>query len=118
FHVQGRTVVRRRVEPVRRGSLSRAQGEGDAARPDADRGAPRAEHDTLCESGHEQVRAEVHPRLGDGVRSVATQYESEPMIMTHHPLTVDRLKREDGAALIIALMATMLLTALGMTLVL
>jgi len=40
------------------------------------------------------------------------------VIMTPRPHTVDRLKREDGAALIIALMATMLLTALGMTLVL
>jgi hypothetical protein len=38
--------------------------------------------------------------------------------MTAHPATLDRLKREDGTALIIALMATMLLTALGMTLVL
>jgi Tfp pilus assembly protein PilX len=38
--------------------------------------------------------------------------------MTDRSATLDRLKREEGAALIIALMATMLLTALGMTLVL
>jgi hypothetical protein len=38
--------------------------------------------------------------------------------MTAQPATLDRLKREEGTALIIALMATMLLTALGMTLVL
>jgi hypothetical protein len=38
--------------------------------------------------------------------------------MTDRLATIDRLKREDGTALIIALMATMLLTALGMTLVL
>lgn len=38
--------------------------------------------------------------------------------MTPRPTTLDRLQREDGTALIIALMATMLLTALGMTLVL
>jgi hypothetical protein len=36
----------------------------------------------------------------------------------HRPPTIDRLRREEGTALIIALMATMLLTALGMTLVL
>jgi Tfp pilus assembly protein PilX len=39
-------------------------------------------------------------------------------MMTAQPATLARLKREDGTALIIALMATMLLTALGMTLVL
>jgi PilX N-terminal len=38
--------------------------------------------------------------------------------MTDRHATIDRLKREEGTALIIALMATMLLTALGMTLVL
>ena len=38
--------------------------------------------------------------------------------MTAQPSTLDRFSREDGTALIIALMATMLLTALGMTLVL
>jgi len=38
--------------------------------------------------------------------------------MTVRPASIDRLKREEGTALIIALMATMLLTALGMTLVL
>jgi hypothetical protein len=38
--------------------------------------------------------------------------------MTPRPAPLDRLKREEGAALIIALMATMLLTALGMALVL
>lgn len=38
--------------------------------------------------------------------------------MMERPSTIDRLKREEGTALIVALMATMLLTALGMTLVL
>jgi hypothetical protein len=38
--------------------------------------------------------------------------------MTTQPRTIDRLKGEQGTALIVALMATMLLTALGMTLVL
>ena len=38
--------------------------------------------------------------------------------MTPHTTTLDRLQREDGTALVIALMSTMLLTALGMTLVL
>jgi Tfp pilus assembly protein PilX len=40
------------------------------------------------------------------------------MTMTPRARPVDRLKREEGVALIIALMTTMLLTALGMTLVL
>jgi Tfp pilus assembly protein PilX len=38
--------------------------------------------------------------------------------MTLRPASLNRLQREDGTALIVALMATMLLTALGMTLVL
>src|SRR5437762_12026516 len=37
------------------------------------------------------------------------------MIMTPHTTTLDRLQREDGTAPVIALMSTMLLTALGMT---
>ncbi len=62
--------------------------------------------------GTSQGRREVRPRLHDLIRGFSAKPQSGTL-MTHHSRLTARLADERGTALIIALMAMMLLTALG-----
>ena len=75
--------------------------------------ASRHGHDAVQEPGHVAGRRPVRARLHGLVRSRAAQPEPDTVRTHAHPRFHARLAERSGAALIIALMAMMLLTALG-----
>ncbi len=86
--------------------------QGDSSHAGGIREPARQRPDPFQEPGDRRRWRPLRPRLPDAVRSDAAQFEPDTIMQITHRLRT-RLSDQQGSALIIALMAMMLLTALG-----
>ena len=110
-------------QPLRRRSAANPESPRHAARAGRSKVASRADRDALPSRRHGEGRGALHPRPGDLVRGHAAKSQFRTvrqMHMTSRSNVLGRSGREGerGAALVVALMATMLLSALGLALIL